>query len=319
MFSISQESVRIVREKILPYAEQLNCQVHQLKNGAIVIDMGIEAPGGWMAGKLFVEATIGGLGHVDFGRFQLGQIDLPSIDVYIDHPATACLSSQFSSWPLPQSEVPGAIRPLGSGPARAIARIDFFSKLWDYQDNHHETVFAIQADALPDESLAEEVARECHLSPKNLYILAVKTGSIAGSIQVCSRTIETSIWCLHYRGFDLHKVICGSGTCPVVPPVADEFKALVRVNAAVVYGGSVRYVVDATDEEVQAVIDRLPTSAAPRYGEPFVKFLEESGRDVFKTDVDINSVAHYEIMNYATGNVFSAGKIEEAYLNELFF
>ncbi len=118
MFSISQESVRIVREKILPYAEQLNCQVHQLKNGAIVIDMGIEAPGGWMAGKLFVEATIGGLGHVDFGRFQLGQIDLPSIDVYIDHPATACLSSQFSSWPLPQSEVPGPFAPWVPGSAR---------------------------------------------------------------------------------------------------------------------------------------------------------------------------------------------------------
>ncbi len=319
MFSISQESVRIVREKILPYAEQLNCQVHQLKNGAIVIDMGIEAPGGWMAGKLFVEATIGGLGHVDFGRFRLGQIDLPSIDVYIDHPATAGLSSQFSSWPLPRSEVPGTIHPMGSGPARAIAHIDPFAQAWEYQDNHHETVFAIQAAVLPDEALAEEVARQCHISPQNLYILAAKTGSIAGSIQVCSRTVETSIWRLHKCGFDLHKVICGMGTCPVAPPASDEFQAMVRVNAAVIYGGLVRYVVNATDEEIKAVIDGLPTRAARRYGEPFSKLLEEGGRDIFKTEKDIHSLARYEIMNYATGNVFASGTIEEAYLQELFF
>ncbi len=118
MFSISQEAVRIVREQILPYVEQLNCQVHQLKNGATLVDMGVYAPGGWLAGKLFVEATIGGLGHVDFGRFRLGQIDLPSIDVYIDHPATAGLSSQFSSWPLPRSEVPGTIHPWARAGAR---------------------------------------------------------------------------------------------------------------------------------------------------------------------------------------------------------
>lgn len=319
MFSISQESVRIVREKILPYTEQLNCRVHPLKNGATLIDMGVEAPGGWLAGKLFVEVTIGGLGHVEFGRFQLGKIDLPSIDVYIDHPATAGLSSQFSSWPLPRSKVPGTIHPMGSGPARAIARNDRFAQAWEYQDTHHETVFAIQTAVLPDESLAEEVARACNLSPKNLYILAAKTGSIAGTIQVCSRTIETSIWRLHNRGFDLHRVICGMGTCPIAPPAADEFQAMVRVNAAVIYGGLVRYVVQARDEEIQAIIDQLPTRAARRYGEPFSRLLEEGGRDIFKTEKDIHSVARYEMMNYASGKVFSAGSIEEDYLKELFF
>ncbi|MGI6331424.1 MAG: methenyltetrahydromethanopterin cyclohydrolase [Zhaonellaceae bacterium] len=69
MFSVNQEAVRIVKEKIIPYAEQLNCKVIKLKNGATVVDMGVEMPGGYLAGKLFVEATIGGLGHVDFGTF----------------------------------------------------------------------------------------------------------------------------------------------------------------------------------------------------------------------------------------------------------
>ena len=124
MFSVNQKAVRIVKEKIIPNAEMLQCEVHQLKNGATVIDMGIHARGGYLAGKLFVEATIGDMGHVDFGRFTLGEIDLPSIDVYIDLPQTATLSSQFSGWELGEGFEKGSIIPIGSGPARAIAKID---------------------------------------------------------------------------------------------------------------------------------------------------------------------------------------------------
>ena len=81
MFSINQQAVKIVKEKILPFVEQLNCRVVHLKNGATVVDMGVEAPGGFQAGKLMVEATIGGMGHIDFGQFHLGEFHFPSIDV----------------------------------------------------------------------------------------------------------------------------------------------------------------------------------------------------------------------------------------------
>jgi methenyltetrahydromethanopterin cyclohydrolase len=319
MFSINQDAVKIVKEKILPCVEQLNCTKTILKNGTTVVDMGVEAPGGWMAAKLFVDATICGLGHVDYGRFQCGSIDLPSIDVYIDHPQIASLSSQFSSWPMPKKDIPGYIRPFGSGPARAIAQNDVAVKLWNYVDTNHETVFAYQAEELPDEKLADEIAAACRLPPENVYILATKTGSLAGSVQVCSRTIETSVWRLHVKGFDIHKVISGMGSCPIAPPVKDEFRAMVRVNVAVLYGGMVRYIVDATDAEIEAVIDKLPTNSAKRYGYSFAKMLEEGNRDIFNTDKDIHGVAVFEIMNYATGSVFKTGEIREEFLQEIFF
>jgi methenyltetrahydromethanopterin cyclohydrolase len=319
MFSINQDSLKIVKEKILPYVEQLNCRKTVMKNGATVIDMGIEAPGGWQAAKLFVDVTIAGLGHVDYGRFLYEGFDLPSIDVYIDHPQIASLSSQFSSWPMAVKDIPGYIRPFGSGPARAIAQNDFAVKVWDYVDKHHETVFGLQADVLPDESLAEEIASACGISPENVYILAAKTGSLVGSIQVCSRTIETSIWRLHVKGFDIRKVISGMGTCPIAPPVKDEFQAMVRVNVAVLYGGIVRYVVDCSDAEIEAVIDKLPTNSARRYGYSFAKMLEEGNRDIFNTDKDIHGVAIFEIMNYATGSVYKAGEIRQEYLREIFY
>lgn len=319
MFSISQDAVRIVKEKILPYVEQMNCRKIILKNGATLVDMGVEAPGGWLAAKLFIDTTIAGLGHVDYGRYQVGSIDLPSIDVYIDRPQIACLSSQFSSWPMPKKDIPGYIRPMGSGPARAIAQNDFAVKAWDYIDRHHETVYGLQAEFLPDEEFVDEIAAACKISPENIYVLAVKTGSLAGSIQVCSRTIETSIWRLHVKGFDIKKVISGMGTCPIAPPVKDEFRAMVRVNVAVLYGGIVRYVVDCADSEIEAVIDKLPTKSARRYGYSFAKMLEEGGRDIFNTDKDIHGVAIFEIMNYATGSVFKAGEIREEYLKEIFY
>lgn len=319
MFSVNQDAVKIVKDKILPYVEQLNCRKSILKNGAIVVDMGIEAPGGWLAAKLFTEATIAGLGHVDYGRFQFGSIDLPSIDVYIDHPQIASLSSQFASWPMAKKDIPGSIRPMGSGPARAIAQNDFFVKLWDYVDVHHEAVFALQANELPDEKLADEVAEACRISPENVYFLACKTGSLAGSIQVCSRTIETTVWRLYNSGFDIKKVISGMGSCPIAPPAKDEFQAMVRVNVAIIYGGLVRYIVDSSDAEIEAVIDKIPSNSAVRFGYSFAKMLEEGGRDIFTTDKDIHSVAVCEIMNYNTGRVFRAGEIREEFLKEIFF
>ena len=181
------------------------------------------------------------------------------------------------------------------------------------------TVFGLQAGELPDEEMAGEVAAACHISPENLYILACKTGSLAGSVQVCSRTIETTIWRLQAKGFDIKKVISGVGICPIAPPVKDEFRAMVRVNAAVLYGGTARYVVDSSDTEIEAVIDQLPTHSARRYGYPFAKMLEEAGLDMSNVDKDIHAVAAIEIMNYNTGSVFKAGEIREEFLKEIFY
>jgi methenyltetrahydromethanopterin cyclohydrolase len=319
VFSVNQQAVKIVKEKILPFAEQLNCKIHHLKNGATVVDMGVEAPGGYQAGKLIVEATIGGMGHINFGEYRLEDIHLPSIDVYIDHPVEATLSSQFSGWKMPGKEIPGYINPIGSGPARAIARNDIFSQSWHYQDINHETVFAAQTQEIPDESVAEMVAEGCKLPVENVYILATKTASLAGSIQVCSRTVEASLWRLYRKGLDIGKIISGMGTCPIAPPIKDELKAMDRVNTALLYGVTVRYVVDCSDEEIEPVIDTAPFSASRRYGERFIDIFEEGKRDFYIVDKDIHTVARYEITNYATGKTFMGGILRADMMRESFY
>ena len=311
MISVNQSAVKIVKEQIIPRAEEMNCRVHQLKNGATLVDMGVNMPGGYQAGKLFVEATIGGMGVVQFGQYKLGSIDLPSIDVYIDRPQEATLVSQFSGWKLNRKDPETGVDSIGSGPARAIAKNDIFSQSWDYQDIHHEAVFAAQTTMLPDESVAEEVAEACGIRPENVYILASRTGSLTGSIQVCSRTVEASTWRICRKGFNLKNILSGMGTCPIAPPILDEVKAMDRTNTALLYGVIVRYTVDCEDSEIEEVIDQLPFNASRRYGEEFIDIFEEGKRDFYIVDKDIHTVARYEFQNVRTGKTFAAGELRE--------
>ncbi|MFV2039522.1 MAG: methenyltetrahydromethanopterin cyclohydrolase [Acidimicrobiales bacterium] len=319
MFSINEDAVHIVTERILPVVEQLQCRAVTLDNGATVIDMGVEAPGGWLAGLRFVEATIGGLGTVGLGTFRGTDFTVPSVDVHIDRPQTACLSSQFSGWRMWESDQSHGIVPIGSGPARAIARNDIFSQAWHYQDRHHATVFGAQTTTLPSEGFVEEVATACGIDPAGVYVLAARTGSLAGSIQVCSRTVEASIWRIHRKGFDISKVSSAMGTCPLPPVVRGEFVAMHRVNTALLYGVSVRFVVDCRDEDIQQVIDQLPFNASKRFGERFADLFDEGDRDFYRVDKDVHTVAVYEFWNEASGNTFRAGEIREDMLNEAFF
>ncbi len=311
MFSVNQEAVRIVKEQIIPRAEMLNCKVHTLENGATVIDMGVNVPGGYQAGKLFVEATIGGMGVVQFGEFKLGDIELPSIDVYIDRPQEATLVSQFSGWKMDTIDPETNIVSIGSGPARAIAKNDIFSSYWDYTDIHHEAVFGAQTTVLPDEAVAEQIAKECNLPTENIYILAARTGSLTGSIQICSRTVEASTWRICRKGFDLKNIISGMGTCPIAPVSSSELIAMDRTNTALLYGVTVRYTVDCEDSEIEEVLEQLPFNASKRFGEDFLDIYEEGKRDFYIVDKDIHTVAYYEFNNVRTGNAFSAGELRE--------
>ena len=193
----------------------------------------------------------------------------PRVDVHIDQAQIACLSAQFSGWRMWESDQCDGIVPIGSGPARAIAKNDPFSQAWDYTDRHHATVFGVQTTKLPSEGFVQEVADACEVEPENVYLLAARTGSLTRSIQVCSRSVEASTWRVHRKGFDISKVSSAMGTCPLPPVVRDEFTAMNRVNTALLYGVSVRFIVDCEDDEIEQVIDQLPFNASSRFGERF--------------------------------------------------
>lgn len=321
MFSVNQRAVTIVKD-IIANAEELAVKVSTLKNGTTVVDMGVEARGGWVAAKRFAEATIGGLGEFKYGTFTFPSKDLtlPAIEAFIDNPIEATLSSQFSGWrvtEMPPNEQ--GIAPIGSGPARAAAYIDRFATAFPYVDKTHEAVFALQGTRLPDEKFADKIAGACKVPAENLYILVAPTGSLVGSVQVVARTVEPSMWRLHSKGFDVHKVISGYGVSPIPPITRDELKAMDRVNTCLLYGTTVYYVVDCEDEEIEAVIEKLPLSASYLYGTPFIEIFEKGNRDFYEIDKDVHTVAKFVMNNQRTGRTFSAGVIRYDLLEQSLF
>jgi methenyltetrahydromethanopterin cyclohydrolase len=81
MISVNEKASKIANEMIQG-EEELGVKVLKLKNGAVVIDTGIEARGSLRAGKHFSEVCLGGLGNVN-----LCMEERPHVHVNVDHPA----------------------------------------------------------------------------------------------------------------------------------------------------------------------------------------------------------------------------------------
>ena len=318
MLSLSENTCRLIEERILPFLWELGCESHTLKNGARVIDMGVRAPGGYEAARLFTLVTLGALGDVSYGKMTVGKRELESVEVRLDRPHEAALSSQFSAWKIKPSGVynlPG----FGSGPARAIAYRDGIARMWPYRDHFEKTALALQTAELPDESIADEVATACDIRPENVYLLAAKTGSLVGCVQIAARMAEVSLWGLGYFGFPLEKVKSFSGSAAVPPVIDDELIAMDRVNSSTLYGSVARYVVDCEDAEIEAVLPRMTFSGTVHNQKTFAELYDAAQRDIFLMDTDVHKVARIEMTNLKSGKTFTAGAVDAEMLQKSYF
>ena len=246
--SVNEKASKIAEEMIRS-SEELGIAVMKLKNGAIVIDAGINVRGGLKAGIYFSEVCLGGL-----GRVSLSMRERLCVDVNVDRPAISCMASQFAGWAV---KAEGYFA-MGSGPARALARVEekLFREL-KYEDRCETAVIALETRKLPNENVAEFIAQKCHVSPDKLYILVAPTASIVGSIQISARVVETGVHKLHELGFDMGKIICGSGSALVAPVAKNDLEAMGKTNDCVLYGGRTIFFVDADDAEVKKVIEYI--------------------------------------------------------------
>ena len=318
MISLSEITVDLIETKIRPYLWELGCAETILPSGAVVIDMGIDAPGSWEAGRLFTLVTLGGIGEVTFGTLPVKDHVIPSVNVSLGRPHEASLSSQFSAWKVAPSgdyQLPG----FASGPARAITRDDAIAQMWPYQDKFEKTALAVQTAELPGEELVEEVSRKCGVKPENVYILAAKTGSLVGCIQIAARMPEVSLWGLGFFGFPIEKVLSFSGSGVVPPVCADELIAMDRVNSSTLFGSVARYVVDCEDSEIEAVLPHMTCDQTKHFNRPFGEIYEEAERDIFKMDLDVHKVAVFEITNLRTGRTYKQGRFNEELLLKSFY
>jgi methenyltetrahydromethanopterin cyclohydrolase len=295
-------------------AEALRVAVTTLPNGARVIDCGSAVPGGLEAGRRFAEICMAGLGTVSFTPIVLEGRWLPGVTVVTDRPALASLASQYAGWRLD----PEGYFAMASGPGRALIRAEDLYEDLEVDERARHAVLCLETRDVPSDEVADFVAEKAGVAVADLTLLFAPTASLAGSVQVAARVVETALHKLHELEFDVGRVVSGFGSCPLPPVAKADPEALGRTNDAVLYGGQVELTVDAPDEELEAVVPRLPSSASDDYGEPFGHVLESANWDFYKIDPLLFSPAEVRLVSVASGRSFHAGGVDIGVLEHSF-
>jgi methenyltetrahydromethanopterin cyclohydrolase len=290
--------------------------VRQLANGARVIDAGIAAPGGLGAGLALAEICMGGLGRVNYGPVTLGGEAWAGVQVWTDHPAVSCMASQYAGWAI---EVDKYFA-MGSGPLRAHARVEkeLFAKL-GYVEHAERGVLVLETRTPPGEAVAAWVAGKAGLDPSQLTLVAAPTASIAGSVQIIARILETGLHKMDTLGFDVNKVTSGIGTAPLPPVAKNDLRAIGRTNDCILYGGQARYTVDADDAELSALVPQLPAAASKDYGTPFSEIFKRYHGDFYQIDPLLFSPAEVWLTSVRSGKTFHAGRVNPEVLRTSLF
>jgi methenyltetrahydromethanopterin cyclohydrolase len=304
---LNDAAVRIVRS-MMEQAARLGLAVTTLGNGATVVDAGALVPGSLQGGLAFAEACLGGLGRVALTHVEFGDLWLPAVTVAADRPAVSCLGSQYAGWQIKAPEGAPPFFAMGSGPARALARREEIFEDIGYAETATSAVLLLEGNALPGDAVAADVAAKCGVSPDQLYVVIARTASLAGSVQISARVVETGMHKLHALGYDVGTVIAGTGTCPLAPIARSDTRAIGRTNDCVLYGGRAFFTVAADDAAIAAVIEQVPSSASKDYGTPFYDLFKRYDNDFYKIDPHLFSPAEVFINNVTSGTTFHAGR-----------
>ena len=300
-----------VADRMTEQAEQLRIASHRLPGGARVIDAGIEVEGGLQAGLRLAEICMGGLGHIDYTSLHLGGENWPGVIVRTDHPTISCMASQYAGWAIQA----GGYFAMGSGPLRAHARVEreLFARL-GYVESAGHGALVLEGRTLPTDDVANWVAAKAGLKPAQLTFAIAPTASLAGGTQISARVLETGMHKMDTLGFDLRKIHSGIGTAPIAPPSKNDVRAIGRTNDCILYAGQARYTVRAEDDELAALVARIPSSASKDYGTPFFEIFERYGRDFYKIDPLLFSPAEVWLTNLKSGRTFHAGGVNHTVL-----
>jgi methenyltetrahydromethanopterin cyclohydrolase len=301
-------------DRLAAEADALRVAVTTLPNGTRVVDCGSAVPGGLEAGRRFAQICMGGLGAVTFAPLVLEGRWLPGLAVVTDHPALACLGSQYAGWRLDRD----GYFAIASGPGRALIRAEELYDDLEVDERAQKAVLCLETRDPPPAEIADYVAERAGVDASDLTLVFAPTASLAGGVQVAARVVETALHKLHELEFDVRRVVSGFGSCPLPPVSRKDPEAIGRTNDAVLYGGSVELTVDAPDEELEALVPRLPSSASRDHGEPFGGVLERAGWDFYAIDPLLFSPAEVRLTSVPSGRSFSAGAVDVGVLERSF-
>jgi methenyltetrahydromethanopterin cyclohydrolase len=300
------ERARDIADLMAEESIGLRLAVSSLPGGARVIDAGVQVNGGLNAGLLLSEICMGGLGDIEYCSIALGGENWPGVQVRTDHPAVACMASQYAGWAIQVNKYFA----MGSGPLRSHARVEkeLFEKL-HYAEDATCGVLVLEGRDLPTEEVAAYVARKANLTPAQLTFAIAPTASLAGCTQISARILETGLHKMETLGFDVRQVVSGIGTAPIATVAKNDLRGIGRTNDCILYGGQAHYTLRAGDSELADLAAKLPASASKDYGTPFYEIFERYDKDFYKIDPLLFSPAEVWLTSLISGRTYHAGRV----------
>lgn len=306
------ERANHVADELERHAERYRVGVSRVA-GARVIDCGGAVTGSLAAGLLMARACLADLGEVAYVPCPVAGLGSPAVQVTTDDPVRACLASQYAGWQIQVDK----FFAMGSGPMRALAAREELFRHISGKEESPVAVGVLETRKHPTEAVITNLVAKLPQSAEALTLLVAPASSLAGTVQVVARSVETALHKLHELKFDVTQVVSGYGVAPLPPVSPDELTAIGRTNDAILYGGSVVLWVRADDEQLEVLGPKVPSSASKDHGEPFAALFKRYG-DFYKIDPLLFSPAEVEFRNLKTGRCHRFGRCEPGLLRRSF-
>jgi methenyltetrahydromethanopterin cyclohydrolase len=303
------ETAMALADVLAAHAAASRCAVSTV-GGARIIDCGGAVVGGLGAGLQMARVCTAGLADV---TLQSGP-DGPEIQLASDDPVRACLASQYAGWQIKAEN----FFAMGSGPMRAAAAREAIFEHIPGKEQPPCAVGVLETRKHPTEEVIAYLVNHLPNTAERLTLLVAPASSMAGTVQVVARSLETALHKLHELKFDLNQVVSGYGVAPLPPVAPDEARAIGWTNDAILYGGRVVLWVRADDEIIDHVGPKVPSSSSPDHGAPFAEIFRRYDGDFYKIDPTLFSPATVEFRNLKTGKVHHFGRTEPALLQRSF-
>ncbi len=301
-------------QRLMDDATACRVAVERSEGGAQLIDCGIDVPGGLEAGRALAEVCMADLGRVDFVPGDPNLWPGIAVTVTTDQPLLACMAAQYAGWPIGGDH----FYAMASGPMRAVrGREDLFERI-GYREEAPQVIGVLESPKMPSADICLHVAEDCGVEIPDVTLLVAPTSSIAGTIQIVARSIETAMHKLFELGYDLSRVRSGYGVAPLPPVAADDVIGIARTNDAILYGREVTLWIDDDAESLEKIGPHIPSNSSKEHGRSFAELFEQYDHDFYKIDPHLFSPAVVVLIDLKGGRLHRFGAFRPDVIRQSF-
>lgn len=313
LLKLNQRSIELL-DSLTDWVELGRIGHQELESGAIIYDFGINHAGGLESGCRFAQLLMGDLARVHVIPWDAGSSSSAAISVTTDFPLESCIGAQYAGWPV-QAEKFFA---MGSGPMRSVRGEEKILKKYDLVRAEPTIFGGLETDQIPTEEVIDVITEACGVSYPSVVLGVAPVTSLAGTVQVVARSVETSLHKLDELGFDLRQVKSAHGTAPIPPCATSTISGIGRTNDSILYGAQVTLWVDCDDDWIEQYGAKVPSNSSSAYGAPFADIFKQHDNDFYKIDPALFSPAFVRLINLRSGRQFAFGELRDDLLAKSF-